>query len=108
MSSENSDIGVQSINASQQNFARGRLANAFLVSWADPTDMKKPGRLFLASECAEGSNSVRVKGFDTSALIEEVEKNYKQMLESTNKESYKNFSIPWNRIVRIQSLVYRQ
>jgi hypothetical protein len=85
-----------------------RVAPVYLVSIEDPTLTSKVS-YFLATKLDENQFSIKVVGFDLNKKdINRVGANYQEVLNSTDKSLYMELVLPWQRVIKIQNLIFKQ
>ncbi len=84
----------------------GKITPLYLVSIEDGKN-KTQKSLFFATKLDESSHSVKLVGFDLQEDEKKVCENYADILQSTDKSLYKEITVPWTRICRIQNLIFK-
>jgi hypothetical protein len=79
----------------------------FLVIAEDPTSTSKVQQ-FLAVKLDELSHSVKIVGFETKEKVNKIAANYQEMINSADKMLYKEIQLPWQRVVSITNLIFKQ
>ena len=102
MNPENSEMPSRS--ATQQNYLLNKVMPAYLIRWRDE---KNKIQLFLASSLDENTMSIKAVGIDIKLPEEEVCKDYKEILSKTDKSEFKQISLPWHLVQRVQNLIFR-
>lgn len=84
-----------------------RLAPVYLVKIEDPTMTNKSVH-FLATKVDEGPHSVKIVGFEIKKDINKIGENYQEVLNVTDKSLYMELILSWQRVIKIQNLIFRQ
>jgi hypothetical protein len=100
-------IDVSPVGSSRLGDRPIKIVPVYLVTVDDPT-VKTQFNKYLAVKLDEQANSVKLVGFEIKETDKNVCQNYQEILSSTDKGLYKEIVLPWQRIVRIQNLIFKQ
>lgn len=84
-----------------------KIVPVYLVAAEDPT-VKTNVTKYLAVKLDEQTSCVKLVGFEIKETEKNVCENYQEILNSTDKGLYKEIMLPWQRVVRIQNLIFKQ
>ena len=79
----------------------------YLVTAEDPSTATAT-RQFLAIKLDERPYSVTIVGIETKEKVNKLTTNYQEIINSADKRLYKEVQLPWQRIVSIQNLIFKQ
>lgn len=85
----------------------GKIVPIYLVVVDDPSSTNKVQQ-FLAVKLDELSHSAKLVGFETKEKANKIAANYQEMINSADKSVYKEVQLPWQRIVSITNLIFKQ
>lgn len=85
----------------------GKIIPIYLVVIEDPASTSKIQQ-FLAVKLDELSHSVKLVGFETKEKTNKIAANYQEMINSADKTLYKEVQLPWQRVVSITNLIFKQ
>ncbi len=101
----NHDVAVAAVGFSGLDNKPIKITPIYLATFEDP---KKKLQQFLATKFDETANCAKFVGIETTETIDNINKNYRDILNTTDKMKYKEIMIPWHRIICIQNLIFRQ
>jgi hypothetical protein len=84
-----------------------KVVPVYLVLTESPLGVSKVQQ-FLAVKLDELPYSVKIVGFETKENTNKIITNYQEIINSTDKGLYKEVQLPWQRIISIQNLIYKQ
>lgn len=99
-------IDVQPVNANKLSERSVRVVPVYLVVSEDPSN-KSGITKFLSVKLDEMQHAVRIVGFEINKEVKDICANYQEVLNSTDKKIYKELMLPWQRIVRIENLIFK-
>jgi hypothetical protein len=98
-------IDVSPVGSSKLSERPVKIVPVYLVV---AEDVKTTVTKYLAIKLDEQPTSVKLVGFEISKSEKEVCENYQEILSSTDKGLYKEIMLPWQRVVRVQNLIFKQ
>jgi len=82
----------------------GKTTPTYLVSLEDGKKVK----LFISTKFDETNNYGKFVGFYSNATEEKIVANYNEIVASTDKASFIEISFPWDKVISVRSLLYKQ
>lgn len=98
-------IDVSPVSSSKLSERPVKIVPVYLVV---AEDIKSSVARYLAIKLDEQPTSIKLVGFEINKLEKEVCENYQEILSSTDKGLYKEIMLPWQRVVRVQNLIFKQ
>jgi len=99
-----SDIPI--INASLLDVRPKKIVPTYLVVFEDTNPKKYVN--FIATKVDETTPYIKLVGFKTDESAETVVASFNSLLEKEDKNNYVEISLPWHRVVKVQSLIFKQ
>ncbi len=84
-----------------------KVVPVYLVLIEDPSSTTGT-RQFLAIKLDEHAHAVTLVGVETKEKVNKIVTNYQEIINSADKELYKEVQLPWQRIISIQNLIFKQ
>lgn len=101
----NSDIVLTPVGTVNMNVKATKITPIYLVSCESP--FEKEEIKFVATKLDDISEHyVRLVGFKTKKFKDNDD--YQKLLNSVDKTQYKELMIPWQRVITIENLIFRQ
>lgn len=100
-------IDVSPVGSSKLGERPIKIVPVYLVVAEDPT-IKSNTAKYLAVKLDEQTSTVKLVGFEITETEKNVCENYQEIVSSTDKGLYKEIMLPWQRVIRIQNLIFKQ
>lgn len=103
-----SSIGIIDASRLNQklNERPSKITPVYLILAEDPSIKSKLYK-FISVKMDEFNNTIKVIGFETDKDIDTICQNYQEIVNSTDKILWKEMTMPWHRIIRIQNLIFK-
>jgi hypothetical protein len=98
-------IDVSPVGSSKLSERPVKIVPVYLVV---AEDVNNTAATYLAIKLDEQPTSIKLVGFEINKLEKEVCEKYQEILSSTDKGLYKEIMLPWQRVVRVQNLIFKQ
>lgn len=85
-----------------------KVVPVYLVVIEDVTVKVTGTRKFLAVKLDDMPNYVKIVGIEITTNVNKISESYQEIVNSTDKKLYKEVMLPWQRIVTIQNLIFKQ
>ena len=85
-----------------------KIMPVYLVITEDPGIKAKCSKILAVRMDETSPTTVKFVGIDLDVNADINSENYQEIINSTDKKLYKEIMLPWQRVIRIQNLIFRQ
>lgn len=83
-----------------------KIIPTYLVLCEDPT-IKTKLRKYLAVRLDDMQNFVKIVGLEITIEVDKIQESYQEIVNTADKQLYRELMLPWQRIITIQNLIFR-
>jgi|SRR5271165_3628858 len=87
---------------------QAKIMPVYLVITEDPGIKAKCSQILAVRMDETSATTIKLVGIDLETNANVNSENYQEIINSTDKKLYKEIMLPWQRVIRIQNLIFRQ